>query len=209
MASSKISALSAVTSPLAADELVLARSGATKKIAAQYLVPILLYDKTLLVDTQTFDTNDLIATLAGYNHLEIRAMLRTDSGNNDIYGRFNADSGSNYDWENLLILNNATPAGSQSVQGVGNTNLTMGYAAASTYPANEFGMYSMDVLFYGGAQLKKFHSRGSVRAAASSGNIYLVQGSGTWRSTAAITRFQMFANSKFVAGSQLQVYGRL
>lgn len=161
---------------------------------------VLLYDNTLGGSTQTIDTNP--TDLTGYTHLSIWTMLRTDNANNDVAIRFNNDSGANYDYENALFAN----VGSVT-QGAGATSATITYCALSTSPADEYGTSQLWLPFYSGTKTKHVFSQGHARLAASANNIYSLIGGASWRSTAAITRIQIIANSNFVAGSQVQVTG--
>lgn len=162
----------------------------------------LLADTTLGADAATIDFSSISQA---YTHLRVVAMIRGDGpAANNILLRMNNDSAGNYDWENGLL---AGTAGFTALQGIAATSITAGYCATSGSAANEFSMYEWVIPYYTAGKLKKLSGQGHVALAQSSGNVYLIWAAGTWRSTSAVNRITLVADSKFVTGSRVQIYG--
>lgn len=122
--------------------------------------------------------------------------------------RFNNDSGSNYD----RIDGEVTQAGLTTGEVVAGTSIGVGYLAAANAPANVADTIEIIIADYKGTTFQK-----AVRAPAStlkvgnsSNSIFTVSTAGWWRSTAAITRVDVFPDTGgFVDGTVVSLYGRM
>jgi len=142
----------------------------------------------------------------GYNHLQLRVMLKTTTNSNSdggVFYRFNDDSSSNYSNHDIR----AAGGGSVSVYGAGNsTACGMGFATGTNgNNTNLFTAYVIDILDY--ANLNIYKTTRSLEG-------YIVPGqegsfwirSNNWRSFDAINKIT-FAGSTFAENSQLSLYG--
>jgi hypothetical protein len=163
----------------------------------------LLASQTLGADGPTLDTSP--ASLSGYTHLRVRALIRSDNAaNNAFHIRFNADAGANY-FMALLYSNGVAQAGQAQAQ----TGGEISYAALSGSPASEFSACDILVPFYASATtIKHALGRCTFRTGTGVNQTFYIENGATWASTAAVTRIQLFApNFNFVTGSQMMVYG--
>mgnify|MGYP006287777975 CR=1 FL=1 len=111
--------------------------------------PVGSYDSLATVTLSTSTTSLTISGIpqAGYQHLQLRGIARTDRSGFSVDGiivQFNNDTGSNYSQHQIygegsnLAANGSTSTNLQSVAG----------ASGSSAIANSFGVFIMDVLNY-------------------------------------------------------------
>jgi hypothetical protein len=114
--------------------------------------------------------------------------------------RFNNDTAGNYD--TVYLLNTG---GSQNT---GATSMFAGYTTGPSAAAATFGVSEIRVFGYGNTTRRKTALILGGEGATTQAIFHSV---GTWKSTAAITRVQIFpaTGTGFVAGSELRIYGRL
>jgi hypothetical protein len=170
--------------------------------------PWTLLSTTTLSSAGTFDVSSISGS---YNDLILVLIARgADAGSNDrFYLRFNNDSGANYMTERQVTVGTSAtaPANDNAQQ-----QMEVGRTAATTGLANFFGYTEIVVYGYTSTTWLKsllYHSLSALTAAA--GGQTTITGGGTWNSTAAITRVQLYGQNtaNLVTGSQLRIYGRL
>jgi hypothetical protein len=147
-----------------------------------------------------------------YKHLQIRGIARstrTDFSIDQLYTRFNSDSGSNYAWH---WLSGNGSAASTDV-GTSATSMNLGWFAtnATASVTNAFGGLVMDVLDY--ADTNKYKTVRILTGNDLNGNGSpfsgtIVFASGLWRSTSAITSITFDPSSAdFAQYSSFALYG--
>ena len=134
-----------------------------------------------------------------YKHLQIR-FIANDASQQDIYVRFNSDTGSNY-WRHYLYgQGSAATAGADAAA---NDKLSLGYTSTA---ANIFGVGVMDILDY--TNTSKNKTTRSLCGYDANGSGYVVLFSGLWSSTAAINSITAFTTSgNFNQYSSFALYG--
>lgn len=152
----------------------------------------------------TFDT---IPT--GFRHLKIICQARTDvSAENDgIILRFNADSGSSYDWQRLGA-NSTTVTGLSTIA---TTSIQVGQTEGANSRGDNFSPTEIMIYGYNRTDNEKWiMSRNAAFGDASViTDLFVQTRAGRWRNTAAITFIRLFplVGPNFVAGSEFQLYG--
>ena len=220
MADSKISALSAITSLADTDEMVVASSGASKKITGLNLkasmpgtgggggVGALLYSHVLATDTASIDTG-AGGIAGGYNILEAFIVVQTTDAaaqGNFLNITVNNDTGANYDRQVIGAQGSGFSAGAAVAQSVWLTQVH-GASGSAGYPS----MVSITIPDYTGTAFNKVGVQQVLIPDGTSGNLvvgFLVLG---YRSTSAITRMAVSAatgGKNLKAGSAMYIYGR-
>ncbi len=215
MADSKISALTSGGLVQAADNLVVARAGASLKVTPAG-IPVLVYRYTVTgSDKASIDTGVDTAD-AGSNDwtngdlLEIWFYCRTDQAVQigDALLTFNNDSGSTqYIYEQIRSHGTTAPA---TVETAGAANIDL-FVAGDSRLASVFTTNRLTIQNYAGTVgFKSFEGTGGAGQNTTNNNEVDVYG-GTYRSTSAITRLKManVSTQKFKVGSQLLIYKRL
>lgn len=143
-----------------------------------------------------------------YKHLQIRGISRGTSGSYDqIYMRFNSDTGNNYSAHAMYGDGSSTGAfGSANVN-----QFSIAANTGSTQPASTFGTMIIDILDY--SSTTKYKTTRAISGA--NGNTtqgYAWFASGSWRNTNAITsisfqRLLSGANNPFDQFSHFALYG--
>lgn len=219
MADKKISELSEVFDLLTTDELVLARSGATNKISGATLASeiqagfvaggmVLVHDETL-VSAGTFDVSGISGS---YKHLKIVLQGRCTGAvaGRFIQMRFNNDSGGNYDCAWVAVFGNSA---SNLVPINDNNATSMAHVVeipGASGPSNASGQVEITVANYASTVFQKTASwNGGASLVNDANGMRADLGTGIWKSTAAITRVQLFPASSdtLVTGSRLSIYG--
>lgn len=167
-----------------------------------------LLSTTTLSSAGTFDLSGISGA---YNDLSVVVIGRgADAGTDDALRlRFNGDSGGNYYMEQVQAV--ATTVSASSV--AGNANLPLGRVPATgSLISGMFGILDMVIYGYASTAWKKnvhYHNYEMVGTGASHQTTN--RAGGTWNSTAAITRIEVFCGTtaNMVTGSQLRLYGRL
>lgn len=210
MADSKISDLAAVSSFLDTDEFVLASAGASKKITGANLKAsigaptVKLFDSILGSDAPSIDTG-AGGIAAGYGCLLIDIVVRTDAVGAlvQVNVRVNNDSGNNYDRQYIAGLS----ATAQAQTGLAETAwqpIMHGSGGTANYP----GFASLVIPSYDKTTFFKVGSMTEAvvdGTAANEGSVLRAIG---WRSTAAISRLAVSAQSgNLKTGSRLLIYG--
>lgn len=163
-----------------------------------------LYDSTLGSDTASFD----ITSISGsYNHLTLVLYLRDTTGGQNVTTpivRFNNDSGANYDWARFGQF-----AGSAFASiSAGQTSMSGPLIPAASDTTGAFGAGDMLVPNYAATVAhKQCLMNGSALGDAT--NYALGTWCGWWKSTAAITRVTITAQTSFKTGSRVTLYGLL
>lgn len=143
-----------------------------------------------------------------YEHLQIRGIVRVTTGTagfNDLYFRFNSDSGSNYARHSLV-------GGGGSAVSDGTASIIYGRAARNTVQrsgntASCFGAFIFDVLDYSSTSKNKTIRSLAGGEEGASGSVSLT--SSLWASTNAITSVTFTDESglTFAQYSTFSLYG--
>lgn len=180
-----------------------ASSVAISGIAGTGLVKI--FDSTLGANAATIDTG-AGGIPAGHADLIVLAVVQTvDAGANvTLILNVNNDSGANYDIQVLAGANATTTAGATVAQ-IGWRTAGHGAGGSANYPA----IVRMTIPSYDQTTFFKVAEITSFVPDATAANMEADLRAGGWRSTAAITRLSIAANSSanLKAGSRLVVYG--
>lgn len=163
---------------------------------------VLLSTTTLGVDG-TFDVSNISQ---GFTDLVLMLIARgTDAGATDnLYLRFNNDSGANYAWQQTAYFG-TTAAISDNAS---DTQIITAIAPAAGATASHFGMYQVTLTGYSSTSWVK-RTMQPLTAYSGSGSAAAVANVGVWRSTAAINRIQILGGStaNLKTASVLRIYG--
>ena len=165
----------------------------------------LIASAVLGADAASFSFTSIPGT---YNHLVVRFVLRqTAAGvsNRQIHLRFNNDSSSIYDTQQLVGNNSSASAAAFSAANVA----ILGYSPAATATAN---YASAGVIEIPGYALTTFFKHGTCQTGTdtngAAANFRSDATSFVWRSTAAINRIDLLPwSNNFLAGSAAYLYG--
>jgi hypothetical protein len=145
---------------------------------------------------------------AGYKHLQIRVLGRTDGTGNRTatFLQFNGDTASNYRWHGLAG-SGASISGEEAGSAVaairiGSSNLPMGDAGS-----NIFGVSVADILDYANVNKNKVtRALAGADQNATTGRISFV--SGLWFNTAAVTSIKVYPEgANWAQYSSIALYG--
>ena len=147
-----------------------------------------------------------------YKHLQVRGIARStraDFAIDQLYTRFNSDTGSNYSWH--WLSGNGSAASTDT--GTSATSMNLGWFAtnAAASVTNAFGGFVMDVLDY--ADTNKYKTVRILTGNDLNGNGSpfsgtIVFASGLWRSTSAITTISFDPSAAdFAQYSSFALYG--
>lgn len=140
-----------------------------------------------------------------YQHLQVRALLRTARAQVDdlVAVRANSDSGSNYVWHRLLGDGSGVAASGSTSQ----TYAGVGYMAAANDASSMFGALVLDVLDYSSTSKNSTFRSAYGEDSNGSGSVGIL--SGLWLSTSAITGLRLLSttSSNFAQYSTAALYG--
>jgi len=140
-----------------------------------------------------------------YKHLQIRFVGRVSNADtaDNVFIRFNGDSGSNYSWH-YLEGDGTTTASSG---GVNQNRILCGRVAAANATANIFGAGIIDILDYNNTNKSTTTRSFTGIDRNGSGNNRI--DSGNWRNNNAITSIQLIngSSTNFVVDSSFVLYG--
>ena len=142
-----------------------------------------------------------------FTNLRLVGLARGDTAASTIHLniQFNADSGSNYDWQTVVGSNTTASAGNT----LATTSITLADMVAASGTAGRASAITADIPSYSSAVFDKsvLILGGSIWGTGAA-NAEVVPIYGTWRNTAAITGILVFpATGNFVNGSSLCLYG--
>lgn len=165
----------------------------------------LIASAVLGADAASFSFTSIPGT---YNHLVVRFVLRQATAgveNRQLHLRFNNDSSSIYDTQQLVGNNSSASAAAFSAA----TAAILGYSPAATATAN---YASAGVIEIPGYALTTFFKHGTCQTGidtnGAAANFRSDATSFVWRSTAAITRIDLLPQfDNFLAGSAAYLYG--
>jgi hypothetical protein len=168
-------------------------------------VPVLLADST--VTGSVAASIDLQDIPQDWTHLLLITYLRGDTAASLIqtYMRFNNDSSSNYDSQNVGgNASSATAAEELAQSGVPCTAMP-----AASAGSNLFGSQIIHIPYYSQASnAKTAVTHAALKTGTTSGSVYMQVRSGFWRSNSAITRITILASTGNLAiGSRVSLYG--
>jgi hypothetical protein len=141
-----------------------------------------------------------------YKHLQIRGLGRDALGAAGAYSlgiQFNADTGTNYSWHNLVGDGSSASAGSAT------TTAQMyldGALMGNTVAAGIYSVSIIDIIDYASTTKNKTlrgFSGGDKNAAGNSMGL----SSGLWRNTSAVTSIKLIPVVNFISGSTFALYG--
>lgn len=140
-----------------------------------------------------------------YTHLQLRIIARGtfSSSDDNLDGRFNGDTGSNYAWH--ILYGGGSSAGATASS---STNYFMpGRMTYSSSSANTYGVSVTDILDY--TNTNKYKTVRSITGQDQNGSGIILLNSGLWQSTSAITSIDLFphAGGNFVQYSHFALYG--
>lgn len=147
------------------------------------------------------------SSLGSYKHLKVLYSCRgTEAATfSTMLLRFNADSGNNYDSQEIYA-SATTPGASEALAAA---QILIGFSTAANSPANTASTGEITIFDYAGTTFYKGatnlfqHMRNTT-----SGNYYWSSRGGQWRSTSAITSITITLGSgNYVAGSLFTLYG--
>jgi hypothetical protein len=157
----------------------------------------------------THNASISIGSAATYAQIEISLIARSDrSGatNDNIYLRFNGDTGSNYD--TYYQIDNATAATRAEARGA--TTAVIGFTPAANATESNFASYRVLIVNPGATTAFKnvVVNTGFAQSTASA-NIFTGSAFVQWRNTSAITSilFGSANSAAFVTGSTYSVIG--
>lgn len=213
MADSKVTALTATTSPATTDLLyVVTTPGGTPASKKATLADVRTGMQVGMVKIAsvgsgaTFDFTSIPAT---YSHLKIVLQARGDTAaaGTAVHMHFNNDTAGNYDSETIDAINTTLTSGAQ----VATANNFIGGIPANTATANQAGMIEITIPNYASTTFFKNYLAvgGNDQTQLVADQIMRIT-QGQWRSTAAINRVTIVPGAgNFAAGSTATLYGML
>jgi hypothetical protein len=141
-----------------------------------------------------------------FTDLYITASLQNATGN-EVFVRFNQDSGANYSWRRLRGTGTVASSDASSTYGAPyNSFYYFMYSSTITNDgANLFGNGQLHIPNYSGSTVKSISS--DAVNEINSTNAYQAIISGLWNNTAPITSINVTGNGNFVAGTSISLYG--
>jgi hypothetical protein len=137
--------------------------------------------------------------------LNLSGRLANVASYDDVYARFNNDSGANYDAQIMFGLGAGMGAGEQ----LGATQAHSGWAPAASASAGIFCSTRAYAHHYTGAQQKTWLAQSGRKHTTTAGQ--LVSGASVvfWRNNSAITQIDIYggAGGLWVAGTRATLYG--
>jgi hypothetical protein len=220
---SKITSMTAATTPLANDDLfeIVQDTGGTpvnRKISKAdleaeigggggggagggALVPL----QEVILTSAAADI-DLTSIDQSYRHLLLYAMVRgTDSTTGQVlWCEFNGDTGTNYRRQRLR--GTGTSSSGQHLSG---NAIALGTYTGASAPAGEAGYHTVEIPFYNLTTFNKMvQAHVGDRRGTGTSDTQVDPTAGWWLNTAAITRIRLYPNAgDFVAGSAVTLYG--
>lgn len=206
MADSHIGGLGAASTPLAsADKLIIEQSGVAKRADLADVAGRFLLSRTVTTSSATSvsftsisaDFEDLLVVIMGRGTKTATLV--------DLRLRLNNDTGSTYDTETQQA-NNTTNANFGIAAA---SSAYVGNIAAASATANVADCCEILLPAYARTTFQKTGQyRATLKTGTAVGNFYNETGSIWWRSTAAITRVDVFPGANaFVDGTVVSLYG--
>jgi hypothetical protein len=153
--------------------------------------------------TQATITFDNISS--SYTHLQLRGIARvgggSSGGSENIYLRFNSDTGSNYSFHYMYGDGSSSASGSGANQSL----ILAGKPAAGGDISNNFGAFVTDILDY--TNSNKHTTVRTLTGIDNNSNGVLFFSSGVWRNTNAVTRIDLTAGTDYVQYTHIALYG--
>jgi hypothetical protein len=157
------------------------------------------------ISTQTLSANAATVVFSGipqtYTDLVLVCSARIDqSGNSEIYGRFNSDSGSNYSWTQMTGNGSTTSSG----RATNDVYINLGQGSGTSSAAGTFAVSINHIMNYSNTTTNK-----TIITRQGDANNVLRAAAGLWRSTAAINTITIYGNAGggLVSGSTFTLYG--
>jgi hypothetical protein len=133
-----------------------------------------------------------------YTHLQLRIFMVGTNADQDVWGRFNSDTGSNYATHRIYGDGSSAAAGANTTS----TKIDFFARSDSTQP----GVAVIDILDY--ANTNKYKTSRSLSGWDANGSGFLEFTSGLWQDTSAINNITFFPQvGTFAAGTHAALYG--
>ena len=134
---------------------------------------------------------------ATYTHLQIRLFATGTSGDQDVWGRFNSDTGSNYATHRIYGTGASVAAGANT------TSTKIDFFARSN---TDTSLAVIDILDY--ANTNKYKTSRSLYGWDANGSGFVMFSSGLWQNTSAINSITIFPQTgSFAANTHCALYG--
>ena len=174
-------------------------------LAPQVPTPVNDYESIATFTLATTTASVTFSSISSsYTHLQVRAIAKSSTAGtsiNDLFIRFNGDTGSNYAYHYLMGSGTAASAAGGATQ--------TKYLVPNTAPYvgnTPFGTIVMDVLDY--ANTNKYKTARSLAGADLNGTGWISLSSSVWMNTAAITSITLLPGAdSFVQYSSFALYG--
>jgi hypothetical protein len=164
----------------------------------------LIESKTLATAAASIEFTSIPQT---YTDLVLVASLR-NAGGNEVFVRFNGDTGGNYSWRRLQGTGAAALSDSQASYGGYNAFFYFTYASTeNSDTANTFGNGQLYIPNYTGSTTKSVSSDAVNENNATTARQAIT--AGLWNNTSAITSIAITGNGNYAIGSTVSLYGIL
>lgn len=167
-------------------------------------VPVMLADSTLGASAASIDFTSINQT---FTHLMLVCYLRSDTvaTTQNANVRFNADTGSNYDYQSL----NGSAATAAAAETFAGSTIFAGTIPAASATANVFGGIVIEIPYYSqSTNNKALIATSALKSGTTTGTLGIRTNAGFWRSSAAITQVTILPSlNNFAAGSRITLYG--
>ena len=167
-------------------------------------LPVRIADSTLSGDAASISFSSIPAI---YAHLYLECYLRADNAatTQNTYFRFNADSGANYDYQNIL----GSAATASATEAFGQTLMFITGIPGNNAGANLFAGVTIDVPHYAQtANNKDIIVQSAGKIGTSTGNLGVSATVGFWRSNAAVSTITIGpATGNLKSGSRATLFG--
>jgi hypothetical protein len=136
---------------------------------------------------------------ATYTHLQLRLFMVGTNADQDVWGRFNSDTGSNYSTQRIYGTGS-----SSAVAGVNRSSTKIDFFGRSN--STQPGVAVIDILDY--ANTNKYKTSRSLSGWDANGSGFNEFTSGLWLSTSVINSITLFPQvGTFAAGTHAALYG--
>ena len=142
-----------------------------------------------------------------FTHLLLLMAVRGTNASTsvDINMRFNGDTGSNYDWQEIVATGGATT----TTNGVNVAFIEAAMMPGSTAPSGQVAPAVITLPGYSSARLhKQTTTQGGYQTADTANGTQIFEFFGNWKSTTPINQILLYPSAgNFLAGSRFTLYG--
>ncbi len=161
-----------------------------------------LLETQVLTSAASNITFNSLSTYSAYQHFQLRILSRSSraSSGDNLFMRFNGDTGSNY---SRHILYGEGGGSAASFGQASQTYADLGTIPGATYTSNAFSAAVVDIL--DPFETTKYKT---VRAFNGVGSLWVALNSAAWLNTNALSSIQVYApNGNLVQYSRVSLYG--